>query len=186
MGSRTALLPGRIFDVPGLLAKRSALSDSGNMVPDVSLFWRLYVHGLLEPVSCSIPAMLWPGVAVPPSFVCQPHPSYPFLHNVADPECLGRRVETGQSCCWQFCRALPRLPRFVDQGPVMSCWYGPNGLLCFFSYIYPVVYFFLKSHKFQHPLPNTDVSLYVSTCHGVSGQNLKPFCLFFCEVMVLE
>lgn len=38
MNSRTALLPGRVFDVSGLLAKRSALSYSGNTVPDVSLF----------------------------------------------------------------------------------------------------------------------------------------------------
>lgn len=38
MGSGTALLPGRVFDVHGLLAKRSALSCAGNTVPDVSLF----------------------------------------------------------------------------------------------------------------------------------------------------
>lgn len=81
IGSRTALLPGRVFDVPGILPKRSALSYSGNTVPDVSLFWGFYVHGLLEPRPCSIPAMLWPGAAAPPSLLCQPHPSHPFLHN---------------------------------------------------------------------------------------------------------
>lgn len=27
----------------------------------------------------------------------QPHPSHPFLHDVADPECLGRRVGAGQA-----------------------------------------------------------------------------------------
>lgn len=76
-GSRAALLPGRVFDVPGLLAKRSALSCSGNTGPDVSLLRGLCVHGLLEPGYCSIPALLCPGAAAPPSLVCQPHPSHP-------------------------------------------------------------------------------------------------------------
>lgn len=38
MGSGTALLPSRVFDIHGLLAKRSASSYPGNTVPDVSLF----------------------------------------------------------------------------------------------------------------------------------------------------
>lgn len=59
-------------------------------------------------------------------------------------------------------------------------WASGMALMVFYGFfVYLPSSFFLKSLKFQHPLPNTDVSAYASTRHRVSGQNLKPFLFFW-------
>lgn len=138
MGLRTALLPSTVFYVLGLLAKINLLSDSMNMVPDMSSFWRLYVHALLEFGACSLPSLLWPGVAVPPRQCGQPHPSRPFLQNVADSECLGRRVKAGSAYYWWLCRALSHV--CSSETHAEGC-YASNGLLWLFLCICPVAFF---------------------------------------------
>lgn len=182
MDLRTASLPGRVFDIPGLLAKRSALSYSGNSVPDVSLFWGLYVHGLLEPSSCS---MCW---CCSPSRPCVPAPPFSSLPAQRGWSPVpGQGVGAGQAPYWlTLLHSNSPAPRVCSQGPLMSCWCGPRGLLWLHVFT-QLILFFPKSHTFQHPLLNMDVSLCVSTYRGVSGQNLKPFFFFFFnEVMVLE
>lgn len=141
MSLRTALLSGTVFDVLGFLAKINALSDSMNMEPDMSMLWRLYIHGLLEPRACFITSVLWPGVAVPLSLVCQTHPSHPFLQNVADTECMGRRVKTGQVYYWQFCRAFTQASTVCGSDTRAEGWYVNNGLLWLFLCICPVAFF---------------------------------------------
>lgn len=168
MGSRAALLPGRVLDVPGLVVKRRALSASGNSwcvcVLRTSCPWIAGTWLLLDP-SC---AVAW---CCSTSELCVPAPpssSLPAQRGWSGMP--GQEGGTGQACYWQLCRALPELPvRGSGAHHELLVW--PSWSSVAFSMYLPGWYF-LKSHKFQHPLSNIDVSLYVSTCRGVSGQTL--------------
>lgn len=140
MGSRAALLPGRVFDVPGLLAKLSALSYSGST--GVSLLGGLCVHGLLEPGSCSIPALLCPGAAAPPGLVCQPHPCHPSCRTwlIRVP---GQEGGSVPGVALAALHSPAPAPRACGAGACPELMGWPSWFsVAFFIHIYPVDFFF--------------------------------------------
>lgn len=170
VGWRTALLSGTVFYVCGLLAKINMLSESMNMVSDMSVFWRLYINGLLELRACCIPSMLWPGVAVPPRGACTL--LVPFCKTWLVPNVWGGGRKQAECITGSSAEHSTKLPQFAVQRPVPRVGM-PVMVICGFFYVFAWLLFLKKSNLsilscwffwcFFFLLSNICVSLRLST-----------------------